>query len=142
MTRSNTTLRLARLTAAVVAAAATAGCATFFQPTREEAVARRAQERWDLLVKGDLQKAYGFFSPSTRAVTSFEAWKELGVPRSTVWKKAQVIKVECPDEQRCVARVNLDHQPLVLEGRLGTISSAIDETWLVDNGEWWLLYRR
>lgn len=126
---------------AVAAAATLAGCAT--PPTTPEGiVAQRAQARWDAILSGDLQKAYGFLSPASRAITPFQTWIGTGIPTATRWKAAQVVKVDCDAPERCKARVNIDHQPLVFGGTLGTISSAVDETWLIDNGVWWLLYTR
>lgn len=133
--------RCARPLALLLAASAMAGCATA-PLSPEQVVAQRAQERWAALIAGDVQKAYGYLSPASRALTPFEIWRATAVAKATVWKAAKAVKVECDSSERCKARVNIDHQPLVLAGRLGTITAAVDETWLLDNGEWWLLYTR
>lgn len=115
------------------------GCATAPPATPEQAVRARANERLKALVNADLPKAYGYLSPTSRALVSFESWRN-NLTRATVWKSAEVFSVQCPTVDRCNVRVTINHQPLVLGGTLGTITSAIDETWLADKGDWWLLY--
>ncbi|MBL8314778.1 MAG: hypothetical protein JNK55_13620 [Rubrivivax sp.] len=115
-----------------------AGCATAPPATPEQAVRARANERLKALVSADLPKAYGYLSPTSRALVSFENWRN-NLTRATVWKSAEVFSVQCPTADRCNVRVTIHHQPLVLGGTLGTITSAIDETWLADKGDWWLL---
>ena len=141
MTASKTFPRSWTGTATLALCVLLSACAST-PPTPEALVTRRAQARWDALLKNDLKTAYGFLSPASRAVASFDTWANSAFPSATVWKGARVAAVTCDDAQRCKARVTIDHQPLVLDGRLGTISSAVDETWLIDNGEWWLLYTR
>lgn len=118
-----------------------AACAST-PPAPEVRVAQRAQARWDAMIKGDFRAAYAFLSPASRAMTHYDLWAATRKPTATEWKGASVVKVECRDAQVCKARVNINHQPLVGGGSLGTISSAVDETWLIDDGEWWLLYTR
>lgn len=133
----STTLR--QYAASICLAGALAGCATAPPATPEEAVRARANARLKALVSGDLPKAYSYLSPASRSLVSLEAWRN-NLSRATVWKSAEVFSVECPAADRCKVRVTVSHQPLVLAGTLGTITSAIDETWLADKGDWWLLY--
>lgn len=116
-----------------------AGCATSPPPTREQAVQARAQAYLQARVDRDYTKAYTYLSPATRAVVSYDAWRG-NLPTATVWKAAKVFKVDCGSIDRCTVRVNLDHRPLVFGGGLGTITSSYDDTWLKDNGEWWVAY--
>ncbi len=125
----------------VVAHAVLLAACAGVQAPREQIVRERAQARWDAMLAGDWQKAYGYLSPGSRAVTSFDAWRN-SLPRATVWKGAEVQAVDCPVLDRCNIRVNIHHQPLINGGRFGTIASAIDEVWLVDDGKWWLLHAR
>ena len=130
---------LQRWSVLICAAAVMAGCATPPPATPEQAVRTRANERLKALVSGELPKAYSYLSPTSRSLVPFENWRN-SLTRSTVWKSAEVFSVECPAVDRCNVRVTISHQPLVLGGTLGTITSAIDETWLADKGDWWLLY--
>ena len=53
--------------AALVVTGILGGCANLGRSDKE-IVAERAQQRWDLLVKGDFTGAYGFMSPAGREV--------------------------------------------------------------------------
>lgn len=128
-----------RRSALVFAATVLAGCATPLPATPEQIVRMRANERLKALVSGDLPKAYSYLSPTSRSLVSIDNWRN-NLTRATVWKSAEVFSVECPTADRCNVRVTISHQPLVWAGSLGTITSAIDETWLADKGDWWLLY--
>ena len=75
ITRS-TQSRRAMLAAAVVAAASMAGCASLSTKTPEQEVAELAQQRWDLLVNGDFDKAYQFTQPGYRALASVDDYKK------------------------------------------------------------------
>jgi hypothetical protein len=125
-----------RLLVAAAAALLLAGCATQPPPTREEIVAERAQARWQAQLAGDFEKAYGYLTPASRALQPYAVWRG-GIRGFTTWKSAEVVSVTCETSEKCIARVKVGHQPLALRGKLGTIDSALDETWLFDDGQWW-----
>lgn len=132
--------RARRLALGLAAASLLAGCAS--APTAPQDLVRaRAQERLDAVIAGQFEKAYGYLSPASRALVSLDAWRAT-LPRATVWKRAQVHAVECEVLDRCKTTVVIQHQPLVMGGRMGTIDSAFDETWVLDDGRWWLLFAR
>jgi hypothetical protein len=124
--------------AALAAALLLAGCATKPPPTREEIVAQRANARWQALMAGDFDKAYGYLTPAARALKPLAVWRG-GFRSFTTWKSAEVVSVTCETSEKCIVRVDVRHEPVVMRGRLGTISSAVDETWLLDDGQWWFL---
>lgn len=128
--------------ALIVAAAAglLASCAST-PTTPEAAVAARANARWQSYIAGDFEKAYAYLSPSSRALIPFAIWRG-GIRGFTTWKSAEVASVTCETSDKCIARVKVVHQPLMMRSRLGTIDSAIDETWLFEDGQWWLLEKR
>jgi len=48
------------------------------------------------------------------------------------------VKVDCPETTRCLANIRIDFVPL-LGGRFGAkINTHIDETWLLEDGQWWV----
>lgn len=132
--------RAARLALLLGVAGVLAACAST-PATPEDAVRERAQARWDALLAGQWEKAYGYLSPASRAIVSFEAWRA-NLARATVWKRAQVHAVSCEVLDRCKTTVIVYHQPLVMGGRMGTIDSAVDEVWVLDEGRWWMLHSR
>ncbi len=123
---------------AVTMAALLAACATTPPPTPEETVAARAQARWQAQLAGDFEKAYGYLTPASRALKPYAVWHG-GIRGFTTWKSAEVASVTCETSEKCVARIKVVHQPVVLRKSLGSIDSAIDETWLFDDGQWWFL---
>src|SRR6186997_165821 len=62
--------RIAVRLAAGILAITLGGCAATAPRSAEVIVKERAQARWDALVKSDINAAYGYLSPGSRAVTS------------------------------------------------------------------------
>lgn len=105
--------------------------------TPEEAVRARAQARWQAMLAGDLQQAYQFLSPASRAVMSFENFRaRFGA--MAAWKSAEVFKVRCEQADHCTATIKVTYRPLLPRGSIGTIETSVDEVWLLESGQWWL----
>lgn len=100
-----------------------------------EQVRERAQARWEALLAGDIEKAYGFTAPSFRSAVSVQAYRaRFGA--GVRWTDSQVHEIRCDDgEQRCDVTMMVDYRV----PRLGVGNQrAIEETWLLIDGEWWL----
>jgi len=108
-----------------------AGCAGLAGKP-EDRVKERAQARWDALLKGDLQTAYGYYSPGSRAVMDFKSY-EASI-RKGFWKAATVDSVTCPAAQRCEAVETIEYE---FNGR--RTRSPLTETWIEEDGNWWLV---
>jgi hypothetical protein len=116
-----------------------AGCASMSAPEAPElAVRTLATQRWQALLAQDFNKAYTFVVPSYRQLNTADAYqkKRQGVP--VKWISAKVLRVECGG-QKCDVRIELESKPLVPFAFNGTITSGIDETWVLENGRWWML---
>lgn len=135
MIGSKPTTRRAAM-AASLAVALLAGCASVMAPTAPEArVTERATQRWQAMIKGDYEKAYNLTTPSYRAVTSFTRFRA-GFGGGG-WQSAEVASVNC-EAEKCVVQVKIGINP-VLSTRFGaTIITHIEETWLLEGGQWWL----
>lgn len=119
------------------AGAALTACATLGNQSAEELVSQRANQRWQYLVAGDFAKAYAFSTSGYRAVVTEQGFRGR-VGSAVTWVGAETINVTCSDEIRCVARVRLDYKP-ILRGRVGDkYSTHLDETWLREDGQWWI----
>ena len=96
-------------------------------------VIERAQQRWNALVKRDLETAYQFISPSGRSLMSLDDYR----PRinAVYWRGAKVKEAVCAVET-CEVTVLLD---MVAEGVKFT--NPIKETWILDAGKWWFVYQ-
>jgi len=124
--------------ALAVAALVTAGCAAFQPETPEEIVTRRAQERWQALIKGDFDKAYSYTQPGYRAVVSPENYaKTLSAGRG-MWKEVQIFKTEC-EADRCTVNLQLTSKNVVprFARAIPELKGFLNETWIKDQGQWW-----
>lgn len=113
-------------------------CTTLQPPSPEERVAQRAQERWDHLIAGEFDAAYGYLSPAQRTTGSLEAYRRHLMLSRVEWKEASVLDVECGAEA-CTARIQLDMvvvQPLPRVPAFDA-SQTIDEQWVLVESEWW-----
>ncbi|MBL8523726.1 MAG: hypothetical protein JNN20_08560 [Betaproteobacteria bacterium] len=101
--------------------------------TPEDAVATRAQERWDALLARDMEKAYGFISPAGRISMSLEVYR--GRVNPQYWRKIKVKEVSCKPDV-CEVVMDLDYS---FEGI--ALKTLVNETWIFDSGKWWIVYK-
>ena len=111
-----------------------AGCASVDSRPDPEVLKERAQARWDALVSGDVRKAYGFLSPTTRAAMTPEAYAD-GI-RKGFWKSVTVDKVQCESATVCDALLTVEYAHL---GR--TTKTPMMETWIKDGSTWWFVQK-
>ena len=96
-------------------------------------VTARAKTRWDAIVKGDLDTAYGYMSPASRQVTTLEKYK--ANIRRDAFRDAKVDNVTC-EADACTVRllVTYDHP------RMKGITTPILESWIIEGGQAWYVY--
>ena len=131
------TLRIGRRTAlaAVVASTLLAGCANLTGSASPEAVVKeRAQQRWQALIGSDFAKAYTFTAPSYRALVSADSYRKSFGPGG--WVSSEVASVNC-DTEKCTVRLKIDMKPPMGTRFGSTIGSYIDETWILEDRQWW-----
>ena len=127
-----------RLAWVAVVLSSLAACATL-QKTPEEAVKQRASQRWAFLIEREFAKAYELLVPSYRSVVALDAYRSR-FGNSVNWTGAEVVSVRC-EADRCTATVRIDAKAL-LPGNFGnTISTHVDETWLLEDGRWWFFQK-
>ena len=98
----------------------------------QSVVAKKAQSRWDALIKGDLDAAYKYLSPGARSVVSLEVYK--AKLRPGMWKKAGVESVACVQD-RCDVVISLEYS----FRKIKSIVTRQDEVWLQLDGDWWYI---
>ena len=129
------TLGLALLTTLLVSA-----CATLPGLTPQEQVRARATQRWQALMAYDYAKAYEFATPAYRALVtpaSYRSRQGAALQRTS----AKVFSVDCPAPDTCTARIEVGVKP-PLGSRYGAeITAPVDENWVLENGQWWLMER-
>ena len=115
-----------------------AGCVGISVDSSPEAkqrlVTERAQARWQVLIKGDVEAAYQFLSTGSKAATSLEAYKSK--IRPGMWREAKVEKVEC-EAEICKAKMILTYDHARMKG----IQTPFEEDWIIDKGTAWYVYR-
>lgn len=121
--------------AAMCIAALLGGCATTTTTAPDQVVGKRAQQRWDLLLKSDYAKAYEYLSPAQRAVLSPQGYiNRFG--EGAQWRSAKLDSVSCESAERCTAVVKIETQVLA-RGFSAPITTRISEIWIQDEGRWW-----
>lgn len=130
-------IRWATTLAAIASTFVLAGCAALGPRPAEEVVRERAQARWNALVAGKFEDAYGYLSPASRSVVSLQRFKA-SIGGAATWKGAEVHSVTCNQPERCTVSIKVRYQPALRAASLGTIETSVEETWLLDAGQWWL----
>lgn len=125
--------------AAVVASTLLAGCANLTGPASPEvAVKERAQQRWQALIGNDFAKAYTFTAPSYRALVSAENYRKTFGPGG--WVSAEAVSVNC-DTEKCTVKLKIEVQPPSGMRFGGTIGGYVEETWILEDRQWWLFQK-
>jgi hypothetical protein len=112
-----------------------AGCATLEPADYQKAVERRATERWQALIKGDLDRAYSYLSPGTRETMTADFYKR--TMRPGMWRSVKVDSVSC-DGNVCVAQVDVTYDHRRAKG----VTSRQIENWLIQDGNAWYVLRK
>ena len=131
---TRTIARHIRILTLALGALALSGCAALAPAAPEQQVQKRAEQRWQALKDAQWDKAYAFVSPSFRATTSAERYRErfVGVPK---WTEVKVLNVACEPE-KCIATIRIEALYGDRSG-LKTLSTDMPETWLLEDGQWW-----
>lgn len=125
---------------AVTTMAFVAGCAALSTQTAEDTVKARANERWAALLKYDYDAAYAYMSPGYRGVTPIEKFKARQ-GSAVRWAGAEAISVNCPEAVKCVVQVRIQAKPFLGRKFGDTITTHVEETWLLEDGQWWLFQK-
>ena len=127
------------LMALMAAGALLSGCASF-QTKPEDAVTQRANQRWQALINADMAKAYTYSTPGFRAMVDIEGFKgRTGIAGR--WHAAQAVNVTCDTPERCKAVIKLEFSTLIPGFSKDRITTHIDETWLLEDGQWWIFQK-
>jgi hypothetical protein len=114
-----------------------AACASVGGVSPQDQVRQRATERWQALVAREFSRAYNFNTPGFRAVVTPDRYRDR-FGGAIVWlDTTQVVEVNCPEADRCLAKVRIDYKPVLSRSSIDKISTHVDETWLLQEGQWW-----
>jgi hypothetical protein len=123
--------------AAALVLLVSAGCS---DPGNPDNVDRRAVERWNFLIAHQAEKAYDYLTPGFRNTQTREAYAAAMNNRAIQWKSAKFNKKEC-DAERCKVTIDVAYsvKMLGLDGKSTESSSSQSETWILVDGNWYLL---
>jgi len=113
-------------------------CATII--STEKVIEERAMARWNALFGGDIAGAYGYLSPGYRSSVSLTQYQG-SLSRMRVKRTgAQYIGSDCA-ETTCKVKISLNYT--VFNALPGVKSfdgtQAIEESWLLVSGKWYLV---
>lgn len=100
----------------------------------EAKVSARAKQRWDLMLKGDIDSAYGFLSPASRSVVTLDGFKNRNKPSL---KSIEVTNVSCGSPEVCDVTFHLVYDLRDIKD----LKRDLMEKWVFDEGQWWLAYQ-
>ena len=99
---------------------------------KQAAVAERATARWQAIIKGEYEKAYGFSSEASRQTISFDRFRDRA--RMVAFREVQVRGVECAaDTCKADVFVTYDHR------RVQGVGFPAMETWIIERGNAWYI---
>jgi len=134
--------------ASVAVVIAASGCGTFGGGLSQDsppevkaaAVKERSGARWAALIKGDKDAAYAYLSPGTREVVSLEQYK--GRVRTGSFQSVQIDNVHC-DVETCKVKLMLTYDYVPARGYTTAkgITTYLEETWVLDKGQAWFVWR-
>lgn len=138
MTHASVQGTFSRAINGLLLAALVSACATS-QPAATD-IGQRAQARWDAVLTGDYDTAYGFYSPGYRSSHSrvdFEIEQRM---RRVRWSSAEVQESSC-EADVCTVVTLLDYQ---VAGAVPGVSQwqskkEVTERWVRTDGQWWFL---
>lgn len=130
------TSRWVTVCSSLAAAIVLSACASMGASAPQDQVKQRATERWQALVAGDFDKAYSYNTPGFHALVTPAAYRGR-IGSAVKWLGAEVTRVDCPEPTKCDVQIRLVYRP-VLGGGKGSYSTYLDETWLLEDGKWWI----
>jgi hypothetical protein len=101
----------------------------------EQVVAERAGARWQALIKGDLVAAYGFLSPASRETINVNAFVAQHGKGGQFWRNVSDFKATC-EAELCQVALMLEYD---LRDTVKGLKREIRETWIQDQGQWWMV---
>ncbi len=137
---SNHRTRWATLGATLCVTLALSACASLGRGNPQEQVRQRATERWQALVAGEFSRAYNYNAPGFRAVVTPDGYRNR-IGSAVTWLGAEVVRVNCPEANKCMAQVRVDYKPVLIRQKDLKVSTNIDETWLFEDGQWWFFQK-
>ena len=129
-------LVLASLGAVLLSACASMGGLSADTPVdaKRDAVARRAEGRWQRLIAGDVAGAYEYMSPASRATMPLDLYK--AKHKVGMYRAVKVDNVSCEGDA-CTVKLTLTYDHKRMKG----ITTPLTEKWIISQGQAWFVDR-
>lgn len=130
---------LALAAVSIVGGCATNGAESVARPKSiasgapERVVLERAQARWKNLLAGEVNRAYEFISPVGRSKLSASDYR---LRVNLIHVQNAVAKEATCQAELCDVKISLDY---TIEGV--KLNRIVSESWILDEGTWWFVYR-
>ncbi len=134
--------KTALLCALMLAGLFLSACATAPE-SAGNSIAERAQDRWDALLAGNFETAYGFYSPGYRSSTSmFDLAFEIR-SRRVRWTSAQYKEHRCA-ENSCTVLFDVGYTVNIPVPGVNKWDGkdVLEEKWVKTDGQWWFLPKK
>ena len=131
-----------RLTGMLCSLMLLSACATGTEKSvsPRSSIEERATERWELYFSGDLAGAYEYLSPAYRTSVSSLQYQRSLLLKPVTYTSADYLEGHC-EETTCKVRINVGYN---IVGAVPGVKSfkgaqAIEESWVLVDGEWYLV---
>ena len=116
-----------------------AGCASVGK-SPDEIVSQRAQERWDLILGGDIEGAYQYLSPGYRSGVSLQDYMKRLLSRKVKWTGAAVDESNCSSNS-CKVKISVEYSVYGALPGVSRMDSSRKSTedWLLVHRKWYFL---
>lgn len=104
---------------------------------KQAAVKERVNAFWAAQIKGDMDAAYGFLSPTSRETVSSATY---AARRGKIqYKSATIESVSC-EAEACKVELKVTYDYPVPGKIMRGIQTPLSETWVLDKGAAWLVF--
>lgn len=99
----------------------------------------RVIDYWNHKINHEFKEAYQFLSPGWRATESEVGFAQRMSQSTIVWKNVKFIDKKCTQKDLCIVTVEItyNYSFQAVGGKLMTVESNIDETWIMKNNKWY-----
>lgn len=101
---------------------------------KQALVASRAKARWDALIKLDLDGAYAYLSPASKATMALDVYK--AKHKVGLYRTVTVDGVKC-EADACVVDLSLTYDYKRVKG----LKTPLREQWIITQGQAWIVDR-
>lgn len=101
---------------------------------KRDAVASRAKARWDALIKLDVERAYGFLSPASKATMPLDLYKARH--KVGMYRAVKVDQVNC-EAETCTVNLSVTYDYKQFKG----VTTPMVENWIITQGQAWFVER-